>query len=652
MSKFNSYPNLFQPYKVGKMELKNRLIFSPVVSGHASLVDGAVTNDLIEFVGAQARTGVSMVHIGSTPVDFGRGRDFFGCLGNTRETDVIGIQKLSDEVHRYDCKFSIELVHAGRMANPISLAGRKAYVPWLTPDMDPDKFIQVGEDEMEEVIALFEQAALRLVEARVDQALIHGAHGNFVSAWLSPLSNQRDDEYGGSLENRARFPLRLLKRVREAVGDRINIDYRISQNEYAQGSPTLEEIIDFLKMASVYIDSAFCSGGWMFHEDYRKYQMPTYLLDRCINIPRTAVITQNVDIPIVCVGNIPSVEAAEAILAEGKADIVAMARNILSDMEYVKKAYRGESDRIRPCIRCTECVMRPGRGLGVRCSVNPMVGQEHRYPFVPKANVKKKVVIIGGGPAGMTAAQYAVKRGHDVVLYEKENEVGGRLKEASASFSKVDHHKKYLPWMIRETHECGAKVICGIEATPEIIAKENPDAIIVACGGEQVVPPIPGIDSQNVITVTEADLRLAPIGDNIVIIGGGIAGLECGIDLCHDGKRVTIIDVLPEDKLWREEIGELRSCLVDAKVEYGVALIDEARVTAIKDGCVEYEKTSGEKGSLSGDTFVNACGIAPNRKYIDTFKEIIPEVYVIGDAQAEGNIHKANHNAFNVAIEL
>ena len=652
MTKFNNYPNLFQPYKVGKMELKNRLIFSPMVSGHASMVDGAVTNDLIEFVGAQARTGVSMVHIGSTPVDFGRARDFFGCLGNTRSTDVTGIRNLSDEVHRYDCKFSIELVHAGRMANPIALAGRKAYVPWLTPDMDPEKFMQVGEEEIEEVITLFEQAALRLVEAQVDQALIHGAHGNFVSAWLSPLTNQRDDEYGGSLENRARFSLRLLERVRAAVGDRINIDYRISQNEYAPGSPPLEEIIEFIKMASPYIDSAFCSGGWMFHPDYRKYQMPTYLLDRCINIPRTAEITKNVDIPIVCVGNIPNVEAAEEILAEGKADIVAMARNILADTDFVKKAYRGMSDTIRPCIRCTECIQRPGRGLGVRCSVNPMAGREHRYPYVPKANVKKKVVIIGGGPAGMTAAQYAVKRGHDVVLFEKENEVGGRLKEASASYTKVDHHKVYLPWMIRETRGCGAKIICGAEATPEIVAKEKPDAIIIAIGGEQIVPPIPGIDGKNVITVTEADLRQAPIGDNVVIIGGGIAGLECGIDLCHEGKKATVIDILPEDKLWCEVMPELRSCLVDTKVEQGVALIDEARVTAIKDGCVEYEKASGEKGKIKGDTFVNACGLAPNKKHIEAFKEIVPEVYVIGDARAQGKIHNANHDAFNVAIEL
>ena len=652
MPKFNNFPNLFQPIKIGKMELKNRLIFSPVVSGHATMVEGNVTNDLVEFVGAQARTGVGMVHIGSTPVDFGRGRDFFGCLSATRDTDVAGLRRLAEEVHRYDAKFSIELTHGGRLAKPAALAGRKAYVPWVTPDMDPEKFMQVGEEEMEEVITLFENAVTRLIEAGVDQALIHGAHGNFLSAWISPLTNQRDDEYGGLIENRAKFPLRLLERVKNKVGDRLNLDYRISQNEYAPGGTPLEDIIKFLQMASPYLDSAFLSGGWIFNGDYRRFMMPGYPEERCQNIPRTAIVKQNLAIPVVCVGNIPNVEAAEAILAEGKADVVAMARNILADMEYVKKAYRGQPDTIRPCLRCIECASRPGKGIPVRCAVNPILGREHRYPSIPKAEIKKKVLVIGGGPAGMTAAKTAAKRGHDVTLYEKTQELGGRLKEASVLYIKADYHQKYLPWVVKETLDSDVKVVFGVEVTPEFAEKENADVIIVACGGNHIIPPIPGIDNPKVISVTDADLGTVPIGDTVVIIGGGIAGLECGIELGHHGKKVTLIDLLPEKILWTEVMPELRSGLIDAKNKNGVELIDEARVTAITDDYIEYEKLTGEKGTIAADTYVLSCGITPDKALVAAFREIQPEVYVIGDARAAGKIYSANHEGFNLAVEL
>jgi 2,4-dienoyl-CoA reductase-like NADH-dependent reductase (Old Yellow Enzyme family)/thioredoxin reductase len=593
-----------------------------------------------------------MVHIGSSPIDFGRARDFFGCLSVTRDTDVAGIRRLAEEVHRYDAKFSIELIHAGRIARPGALEGRKAYVPWVTPDMDPEKFMQVGEEEMEEVITLFENAAMRLIEAGVDQALIHGAHGNFMSAWLSPLTNQRDDEYGGSIENRGKFPLRVLERVRKKVGDRLNLDYRISQNEYAPGGVELEDIIKFLQMASEYIDSAFLSGGWMFHDAYKRYMMPGYPEERCLNIARTAVVKKNLAIPVVCVGNIPSVEAAEAILAEGKADVVAMARNILADMDYVKKAYRGRQDTIRPCLRCIECASRPGKGSGVRCAVNPRVGREHRYPSILKAEEKKKVIVIGGGPAGMTAAKTAARRGHDVTLYEKTQELGGRLKEASVMYMKADHHQKYLPWVVKETLDSDVKVVFGVEVTPEFAEKENADVIIVACGGEHIKPPIPGVDNPKVVSVTDADLDTIPIGDTVVVIGGGLAGLECAIELGHKGKKVTVIDQLQKDKLWLEIMPELRYGLIELKDKNGVELIAEARVTSITEECVEYEKPSGEKGRIAADTYVLSCGIAPDKELVAAFKEIQPDVYVIGDARAAGKIYSANHEGFNLAIEL
>jgi 2,4-dienoyl-CoA reductase-like NADH-dependent reductase (Old Yellow Enzyme family)/thioredoxin reductase len=652
MPKFNNYPHLFQPFQIGRMELKNRLVFAPMVSGHATIRAGEVTDNLVDFVGAQARTGVSRVGIGATPVDFGRARDFFGCLSITRDTDVAGVRRLAEEVHRYDAKFSVELLHAGRIAQPEALAGRKAYVPWLAPDMDPEKFMQVSETEMAEVIALFRDAARRLAEAKVDEVLIHGAHGNFVSGFLSPATNRRADAYGGSRENRARFPLRLLQAVREEVGTSLNIEYRISQNEYAEDTITLDEVVAFLREASKYIDSAHLSGGWIFDPNWVRKMIPSYCEPRCLNIERTAIVKSKLDIPVVAVGNINTVEAAEEILARGQADLVAMARSILADMEFVKKAYRGDAAGIRPCLRCIECAARPAMGGGVRCSVNPQVGRETKYATLPKAEEKKKVLIIGGGPAGMQAAQVACRRGHEVVLYEREPELGGRLKEAAALFKKADAHKRYLEWDVARTESCGARIVRGVEVTPALAAAEQPDVIINASGGIPITPPLPGIDNPKVITVTEADLKAKPIGAKVVVMGGGISALECAIQLAYEGHKVSMVDRLPLDKLWREVMDELRSGLIELKEIYQVNLIDCAEIVALSDEGVEYRDAAGVVHIIEGDTYVSAFGLRPNRDFNLALREVIPEVYVVGDARAASKIFWANMDAFNVAVEV
>lgn len=451
MPSFNDYPHIFSPVKIGKLELKNRLVFSLVVSGHAGVVDGQVTEALVQFIGAQARTGVGMVIIGTSPVNPCQGRDFFGSLSVYRDTDIPGLHRLAEEAHRYGAAISCEILHAGRIAHPDALRRCKAIVPWLSPDMDPDHFEQASKEQIEDIKQQFCAAARRLKEAGFDAILIHGAHGNFTSAFFSLLTNQRDDEYGGNAQNRRRFPVELCKAVRETVGDDMVVDFRISQNEYVEGGTTLEDVVDFIREASSCIDDAHLSGGWIFDPVYVKYMMPGYPQERCLNIPRTAIIREQVDIPITCVGNIPDIATAEKILADGKADVVAMARNILTDMDFVKKAYQGRANEIRPCLRCIECASRPAKGGGVRCSVNPQLGRELYYRSVPKAGERKKVVVVSGGPAGMQAAQTCAKRGHEVILFEKEDKLGGRLWEASSLYCKQDHHRRYLDWDICQT---------------------------------------------------------------------------------------------------------------------------------------------------------------------------------------------------------
>lgn len=652
MPRFNEFPHVFEPYAIGSMELKNRLVFSPVVSGHASIREGEVTDNLVAFIGACARTGVSRVGIGATPVDFGRARDFFGCLSATRDTDVAGIRRLSEEVHRYDARFSVELLHAGRIAQPEALAGRKAYVPWLAPDMDPEHFQQVGEEEMDEVIQLFCNAARRLAEADCDEVLIHGAHGNFVSGFLSPATNQRDDAYGGSFENRVRFPLRLLKAVRNEVGSALNIEYRISQNEYAENTITLEEVIGFLQRASEFIDSAHLSGGWIFDANWIRKMMPSYVEPRCLNVERGALIHAALSIPTVVVGNITTVAEAETILANDQASLVAMARTHLADMEAVSKAYRGEPETVRPCLRCIECAARPAMGGGVRCSVNPALGRETRYAHIGKAETARKVMIIGGGPAGMQAAQVAARRGHEVTLYEKDDELGGRLKEASALYKKADTHRKYLAWSRRATEESGATIRLGTAVTPELVLAEQPDVVINAAGGIHRLPSIPGINCGKVVSITDAECGTVPVGERVLVMGGGISGLECAIQLAYEGHQVTVIDLLPTDKLWREVMNELRSGLIELKEQFGIELIDDATITRIGEDAVEYRLSDGTAGEVQADSYVASFGIVPQRDFNLAIRDTIPEVKVVGDAREPHNIFWANMDAFNVAVEL
>jgi 2,4-dienoyl-CoA reductase-like NADH-dependent reductase (Old Yellow Enzyme family)/thioredoxin reductase len=652
MPSFNQFPHVFEPVRIGKMDLKNRLVFSPVVSGHASIREGEVTEALVEFIGAQCRTGVSLVNIGASPVDFGRARDFFGCLSVTRDTDMAGLRRLAEEAHRYECAISAELLHAGRIAKPDALSGRKAFVPWIAPDMDPAKVQEITEEEMEEVVTLFQNAAKRLAWAGFDQILIHSAHGNLVSAFLSPLTNQRTDRFGGSLENRARFPLMVVESVREAVGDSINIEMRVSQNEYAPGSITLDDVIAYLQLAQSHLDSVHLSGGWIFHDDLIRKMMPSYTEPRCLNIERTAIIKEALDIPVTCVGNIPSMQAAEEILAAKQADLVAMARNILADTDFVHKAYRGRQDETRPCIRCIECAARPSFGGGVRCSVNPQLGRELKYSEVPLARARKKIMVIGGGPAGMQAAQTAIKRGHDVTLYERANELGGRLREASSLYCKEDCHKAYMLWDIRETHGSGAEIVLNTEATSELVRSEAPDAVILACGGDTFLPPIEGIDNAKVISVSQADLREVPIAKRVVVLGGGLSGLECAIDLAREGKTVSIIDQFAEDDLWREVKKELRSGLVELKERYGVKIIDRSTVLKITDEGIVYRDAQEQEQTEPGGTYIASFGTKPNQAFITSIKDVLPDVYTVGDARKGRNIFWANMDAFNVAVEL
>lgn len=649
---FNEFPHVFSPIDVGPVHLKNRLQFSPMVSAHAERVSGEVTDGLIAYVGAQARSGAALVTIGSSPVNHEEARDFLGCLSVTRDTDVPGLANLAKEAHIYDAKISAELMHAGRIANPLALKGNPAWVCSLSDDLDPNgNWHVVTKEDMQKVIADFCAAARRLKAAGFDMVMIHGAHGNLVSSFLSPVFNTRTDEYGGSLENRMRFQLELLEAVRSEIGPDMGIEYRIGSWEYAKGSPSIEDVTAFLVEAQEYIDLVNLSGGLITDFDLVQFMMPAYPVPRNINVERTAYVRQHLDIPVAAVGNIPDIYAAEEIIASGQADIVAMARNMVADMELPKKAWRGEADRIKPCLHCNICCTTPGLGEPVRCAVSPTRGRELQFEHIAASANPGRVMIIGGGPAGMQAARTAVRRGHAVDLYEKTDRLGGRLHEASAMWCK-DYHRRYLDWAIRETNECGANIHLDTEVTPELIAAEKPDYVVVAIGADYIDRSIPGSDGPNVINVTQADLRQKPIGKRVVYCGAGTSAIESAIDLAHEENcEVTLITRRDYSDLLCDLPFENSGALRDWIKKLGVRIIEGAQVTAIDENGVDYE-CDGELRRIECDTVVSAFGMKPDEALVESLRFVVPDTVVVGDANEVRNIYWANHDAFNKVVWL
>jgi 2,4-dienoyl-CoA reductase-like NADH-dependent reductase (Old Yellow Enzyme family)/thioredoxin reductase len=652
MGSFNRFPHVFSPIQVGPVRLKNRIVFAPLVSAHAQSGTGAITDGTVAFVAAQARGGAALITLGSTPVDFERARDFWTDISAVKDADVPMLARVAEAAHRYQAKISAELLHAGRVANPESLEGRKAYVASLLPGMDPDRFEEMDERQIDEVIESFCRAGARLKRAGFDMILVHGAHGNLVSSFFSPVANHRTDRYGGSLENRMRFTLTLLRRLRETVGPKMGLELRISVHEYVEGCPTLEETTAFLLRAQEYLDGVHFSGGSIYSNTSGKYAEPSYLDERNQNVERAAAIRRHLSMPVTVVGNIPGIEAAEEIVASGKADLVAMARNLIADMDLPNKAYRGQVEDIRPCLHCNFCSTFSMRGVEIRCAVNPLVGQEHLVGRVVKADVAKKVMIVGGGPAGMTAAQTAAQRGHDVVLYEAGDRLGGRLHEASAAKPK-DYYRRYVDWTVRRTMQSGARVVLGVEVTPELVEREAPDALVVAAGAHHVVPPIAGVGQAHVITVSDADLRAEPVGRRVVLIGGGLSGTECAIDLAQEGREVTIVDQLAADDLLNEVFMTIKTTLQERIADSHVVCLYRAAAERITpDSVLVRDLDTGATSEIACDTVVLAVGLRPDEERVRLISDIIPETYQVGDCREVGDIFTANHEAFFMAMEI
>jgi len=649
----NHFPHIYRPIQVGSMTMKNRIQFSPIVSNHAGVEDGRVGHELLEFVSTQAQTGCGLVTIGSTPVNFEEGRDFYSCLSATSDQDVPGLGLLADEVHRWDCNLSAELIHAGQWA---ALNGKEAWVPSVVEKYHkaPRRYREIGRTEMLRVIDDYVAATRRCMEAGFDMVMAHFAHGNLVSAFLSTLWNQRGDAYGGSPQNRWRFPLEVLEAIHSVTRGKIPIEMRVVGDERIPGGTDIAERIAFLKEAARYVDMLCVSTGTLMYTDGEcfSYNMPGYYVDPGCNVAHAAAFKEALGdkVAVSVVGGVSTLAEAEAILAAGKADIVAMAKALMADDRMIVKGERGQEEDIVPCMRCMYCLRNVGGAHLRGCAVNPRMGWEYRYPRFLPMRKKKKVLIAGGGPGGMEAARILAERGHTVILCEKDGALGGRLPEASSLWLK-DGFRRYFDYAVRKTLSCGAEVRLNTPVTPELIRQEQPDALILAVGAREFRPAIPGVNGSNVLSVVDVDRGKVPTGRKVVVCGGGLSGAECAMALGREGKQVTVVDILPEEELHKNIsdfnlpifLKRLKENRVELRCETSVKEIGPRGVLVARNGMEEW---------LEADTVVAAFGIRADKAELDSLRDLVPETYVIGDAHKVGVIGDATNDAWRVCMQI
>ncbi|MGN1344827.1 MAG: FAD-dependent oxidoreductase, partial [Traorella sp.] len=503
---------------------------------------------------------------------------------------------------------------------------------------------------MERIAELYANESKQAKDLGFDAIFLHFGHGWLPTQFISPLYNHREDEYGGSIENRAKFPLMILKKIREAVGPTFPVEMRISGEDCVPGSIEFKDTLAFILMAEEYIDSVQISAGLDINHEGNARLVSMAYVEHMPNVKWAKEVKKHVKkIKVSVVGAIQTPQEAEDILAKGYVDTVAFGRSFNADPYWPNKARDGKEEDIRPCIRCNQCYHITTNRRNVGCSVNPRYHNENMISKELKPTTNpKKVVVIGGGPAGIQCAITASKRGHQVILLEKENEPGGTLNLISKEYYKEDI-RYYLTYLKKQLEKSNVEVRVNCEATPEMVKEMQPDALVVAVGGEPVVLPIKGVDLPHVITYEQAIEHHELVGKKPLIIGGGTIGTELAIEISElQHKDVTIVEL--SDKLAPQGNVLYRIALRQKyeKLEKPLSIYYQSKVIEIKENEVLIEHVDGSVESIETDSVILCTGVKSKRELIDSFYGITPEIYEIGDAIRPRLIQEATFEGYGV----
>lgn len=624
------FPNLFKPLKVNNVMFNNRIIATPAGSYDDKAIGGAGTIITGSINASRKRASYSSPN---EPYGFDKYQR------EATKNRVI-------TAHQAGAKASLEIIHAGLYAR----VDDHAIGPVSFTREDGIEVRAMDEQMMEEVANDWAETAKHAKEFGFDLVMLHFGHGWLPAEFLSPLFNKRTDEYGGSFKNRVKFPKMIIDRVREAVGPDFVVDMRISAYEWVDGSIEFNEVLEFIKLVEDKLDMVHISSGLDINHEGNVHMAPTIFKEHMPNVEWAGEVKRNVKIPVTVVGAIMSPVEAEAIIAEGKADFVALGRPLIADPFWPLKAKEGRDEDIVPCLRCQYCYHISTERKNVGCSVNPRYTRPHLVPLeVEKAKQKKRVVIVGAGPAGMKAALVADERGHEVILLEREAELGGALWYAKFEEIKIDLYK-YLNYLTKQLDKSNVKVQLSTEATPELIKQLGPDSVIIAVGANPFTPPINGIDQPNVVQALDVYEKLDEVSEDVVLIGGGSTGCELGIELAHNGRNVSIIqggnEYAPNgNMLYR--IG-LRQTM---KKEETLKLHLNSYCKEITKYGVFYVQ-NGEEKFIPATTVILSTGFRPRQDLADSFYGIVPDTFVIGDAKKVRNVMDATREGYFIAANI
>lgn len=633
---------LVSPLRIGSLEIKNRMAVAAMVTCYCD-DDGMPTEQYIAYHEARARGGFGLIVTEDYAVDpAGRG---FWCAGLWKDEQIAPHRELTERVHAAGAKIFAQIYHCGRQTSS-ALIGTQPVAPsaLACPSMGEIPRA-LTTDEIHTIVGQFGDTALRAKQAGFDGVEVHGAHGYLVAEFLSAYSNKRTDEYGGPLRNRLRFAREIIADIRAKCGSDYPVSFRISADEYVIGGRDIAEtIVVCRELEAAGIDLLHLSAGtyesaWAIIPPLgRPY---AWLADF------SARVKQAIGIPVQLVGRIKDPETAEMLLESGKADLISFARASLADPDLPRKYAEGRSDQIRLCIGCNQgCISILFTNQPIRCLVNPSLGYEGADEIRP-AQAPRRVLVIGGGPAGLEAARGARLAGHEVVLHERQDHLGGKFLVGAIPPGKGEL-TSYISWLGEELGRLGVPVLLNSEVTAATIAAERPDVVVYAAGARHVRPPIPGIEGADVVDACDVLTGRVATGARVVIAGGGMIGSETALYLASLGRQVTIVDQLPGVAL--EENAARRFFLMKEFDQYRVETVLNADIVGIGAGAVQVER-AGAVRSLPCDTVVVALGMAPDLEQVDGIRQQA-EVVVIGDAVEASDGLKASREGFACGLAL
>jgi 2,4-dienoyl-CoA reductase-like NADH-dependent reductase (Old Yellow Enzyme family)/thioredoxin reductase len=668
------YPHLFEPLAIGDAVFRNRIFASP--EGYYNVgADNLPSFEEVAFFERKALGGYASVCVGDCIVDSKTGTHYPFLIRMDDPGTLPGLSSVAEAITRHGAIASAELNHSGMYARFVKdpdgelygpeaareaekrrgagealfgKAGGTLYGPVALEDGKYGEVEAMSEEMILYIAERFGKAAAWAKRCGFTMVTIHGGHGWLLAQFMSSRINKRTDRWGGSFENRMRFPLAAVESVRRAVGPRFPVEIRISGSECDPGGYDIDEGVLIAKALDGKVDILHVSAG--NHEYDRTFIIthPSMFLPDGVNVKFAAEIKKHVKTPVATVGALCDPEMMEEIIASGKADIVQLGRQTIADPDLPVKARTGREDDIGKCMRCCSCFSGSGGRRLLQCAINPAIGHETEERYLSAPRKAKRVLVAGGGVAGMEAALTAAARGHEVVLCEKNDALGGVLLcEVNVPFK--SRLGEYIDLQKRRIGRASIDLRLGTEVTPALAAALAPDAVIAALGARPIIPPIPGIDGGNVLGAEELYLAPERAGQRLAILGGGLVGLELAVFMATLGRRVSVIEFLPEPTV--DPYGMHTMALMHKLEEYSIDLRLSTRVLAVTPEGLRCENASGSD-FLEADTVVCATGRSPLRAESFALHDCAPEFFQIGDCTVPRNIVAATRAAYAAACDI